>query len=96
MNRNASLAVCALTLPFAPAATGLTPDRVHFDVQGLAKQAHGEARPAIPLPPEPEPGLGAEPANVRFRFDNDKLSGYVTSAERQVVIYPAPPSASSS
>jgi hypothetical protein len=93
MNRSALFAVCALTLPLlgaAPAAPVLTPDRVHFDVQGLAKQAHGEARPATPLPPEPEPGLGAEPANVRFRFDDDKLSGYVTSAERQVVIYPAP------
>jgi hypothetical protein len=92
MNRKSApgalLVACALVLPSAPAA--LAPDRVHFDLQGLAKQAHGEARPAIPLPPEPEPGLGAEPANVRFRFDDDKLSGYVTSAERQIVIYPAP------
>lgn len=93
MNRSALFVVCALTLPLlgaAPATPDLTPDRVHFDVEGLAKQAHGEARPAIPLPPEPEPGLGAEPANVRFHFDDDKLSGYVSSAERQVVIYPAP------
>lgn len=91
MNRistaGALLAVCALILPLAGA---LEPDRVYFDLQGLAKQAHGEARPAIPLPPEPEPGLGAEPASVRFRFDDDKLSGYITSAERQVVVYPAP------
>ena len=68
----------------------LTPDRVHFDLQGLAKSAKSELRPAIPLPPEPEPGLGGEPANLRFHMGNDKIADYVTSADRQVVIYPAP------
>jgi len=93
----AAVAVCALSLSLiadAPAARqpapGLTPERVHFTFEGLAKSVHGEMRPALPLPPEPEPDFGAEPANVRFRFDADKLSDYVTSAERQVVIYPAP------
>jgi hypothetical protein len=92
-----AIAICALSLSLlaaAPAARkaapGLTPERVHFTFEGLAKSVHGETRPAVPLPPEPEPGFGAEPANVRFRFDADKLSGYATSAERQVVIYPAP------
>jgi len=92
----AFLAVCALSLalgaatPARKAAPGLTPERVHFTFEGLAKGVRGEARPALPLPPEPEPGFGAEPANVRFRFDGDKVSDYVTSAERQVVVYPAP------
>jgi len=85
----ATTALCALLLGAAPAPKPLTPDRVHFDPQGLAAKVHGEARPAIPLPSEPEPGFGAEPANVRFRF-GDKLSDYVTSAEPQLVVYPAP------
>lgn len=92
-----AVVVCALSLSLlaaAPAARKpdpcLTPERVHFTFEGLAKSVHGEIRPALPLPPEPEPGFGAEPANVRFRFDADKLSDYATSAERQVVIYPAP------
>jgi hypothetical protein len=92
------LALCALGLAFAGAApvppkvaSGLTPERVRFTFEGLAKAVHGEMRPALPLPPEPEPGFGAEPANVRFRFDDDKLEDFVTSAGRQVVIYPAPP-----
>jgi hypothetical protein len=69
------LALCTLSLAFAGAvpappkvAPGLTPERVHFTFEGLAKAVHGEMRPALPLPPEPEPGFGAEPANVRFRF----------------------------
>lgn len=74
----------------APAGFDLTPDRVRFDLQGLAKGARGELRPAIPLPPEPEPGLGGEPANLRFHLGDDKIADYVTSADRQVVIYPAP------
>src|SRR5689334_79340 len=73
-----------------PSGFDLTPERVHFDLQGLAKSARGELRPAIPLPPEPEPGLGAEPANLRFHLGDDKLADYVTSADRQIVIYPAP------
>jgi hypothetical protein len=68
----------------------LTPDRVHFDLQGLAKSVHSELRPAIPLPPEPEPGFGGEPANLRFHLGDDKIEDYVTSADRQIVIYPAP------
>lgn len=68
----------------------LTPDRVRFDLQGLAKGAKSELRPAIPLPPEPEPGLGGEPANLRFHLGDDKIADYVTSADRQVVVYPAP------
>jgi hypothetical protein len=73
-----------------PSGFDLTADRVRFDLQGLAKSVHAELRPAIPLPPEPEPGLGAEPANLRFRLGDDKIADYVTSADRQVVIYPAP------
>src|SRR3954447_16978974 len=72
----AAVAVCALSLSLiaaAPAARkaapGLTPERVHFTFEGLARSVHGEPRPAPPLPPEPEPDFGAEPANVRFRFD---------------------------
>jgi len=85
-----SAVVCALSLSLLAAAPGLTPESVHFTFEGLAKSVHGEARPALPIPSEPEPGFGAEPANVRVRFDADKLSDYVTSAERQVVVYPAP------
>ena len=68
----------------------LTPDRVHFDLQGLAKGTKSELRPAIPLPPEPEPGFGGEPANLRFHLGDDKIQDFVTSGDRQVVIYPAP------
>lgn len=94
-----SLALCALGLVLAgaspasrkPDSPGLTPDRVHFETFDLAKSVHGEAWPALPLPPEPEPGFGAEPANVRFRFDDEKGEDFVTSAVRQVVVYPASP-----
>jgi hypothetical protein len=75
----------------APAAPFvLTPERVHFDLQGLARSVHGELRPALPAPPEPEPGFVGEPANVRFLFDQEKGTDTVTSAQRQVVVYPAP------
>jgi hypothetical protein len=101
MNRSTAavllLALCALSLPLAGAAPAmpkaapvLTPERVHFMFEGLAKSVRGETRPALPLPPEPEPGLGAEAANVRFHFDDDKLPDYVDSSHRQVVIYDAP------
>ncbi len=73
-----------------PSGFDLTAERVHFDLQGLAKGVHSELRPAIPLPSEPEPGFGGEPANLRFRLGDDKIEDYVTSADRQVVIYPAP------
>jgi hypothetical protein len=71
MTRKTAAALCLSTLflvSAAPAPKPLTSDRVHFDVQGLETKVHGEARPAVPLPSEPEPGFGAEPANVRFRF----------------------------
>lgn len=74
----------------APSGLDLTPDRVHFDLQGLAKGARSELRPAIPLPSEPEPGFGGEPANLRFHLGDDKIQDYVTSADRQILIYPAP------
>ncbi len=74
----------------APSGFDLTPDRVHFDLQGLAKSARSELRPAIPLPSEPEPELGGEPANLRFHLGDDKIENDVTSADRQIVIYPAP------
>jgi hypothetical protein len=93
----ALFALCTLSLPLAGAAPAmpknapaLTPERVHFTFEGLAKSVRGETRPAIPLPPEPEPGLGAEAANVRFHFDDDKLPDDVGSSHRQVVIYDAP------
>lgn len=96
MKRIAAVLATAFLLGAAPPAKktpsrfDLTPDRVHFDLQGLAKSARGELRPAIPLPPEPEPGLGGEPANLRFHLGDEKIEEYVTSADRQVVIYPAP------
>jgi hypothetical protein len=73
-----------------PSGFDLTADRVHFDLQGLAKSARSELRPAIPLPSEPEPGFGGEPANLRFHIGDEKIEDYVTSADRQIVIYPAP------
>ena len=69
---------------------GLTPGQVHIETRGLAKAVHGTVQPAEPLPPEPEPGLGGWPEHLRFSFDGDKLDGYISSAQRQIVIYPAP------
>lgn len=74
----------------APAGFDLTPDRVHFDLQGLAKGTKSELRPALPDPPQPEPELGDEPASLRFQLDGAKTAEPVTPADRQVVIYPAP------
>jgi len=68
----------------------LTPDRVHFDLQGLAKSAKSELKPAFPDPPQPEPELGDEPASLRFQLDGGKTAEPVTPADRQLVIYPAP------
>jgi hypothetical protein len=69
---------------------GLTPGQVHIETQGLAKAVHGTVQPAEPLPPEPEPGLGGWPEHLRFSFDGDKLHDYISSEQRQIVIYPAP------
>lgn len=69
---------------------GLQPGQVHIETRGLAKTIQGEIRPAEPLPPEPEPGLGGWPEHLRFSFDGEKLPGYISSGQRQIVIYPAP------
>lgn len=79
------LAVFAVVLGF-----GLTPRQVHIETKGLARTVHGTVQPAEPLPPEPEPGLGGWPEHLRFSFDGDKLHRYISSAQRQIVIYPAP------
>lgn len=69
---------------------GLQPGQVHIETRGLAKTVHGEIQPAEPLPPEPEPGLGGWPEHLRFSFDGEKLHDYISSEQRQIVIYPAP------
>lgn len=88
--------VCALFFSLTAAAPparkpapGLTPDRVHFDLHGLAKKAHGETRPGVPWQEDAEPGLTTEPPSVRFLLDGHH-AGSGSTSYRQLVIYPAP------
>jgi hypothetical protein len=90
----ALVVTCALFLfltaaapPSRKAAPGLTPDRVHFDLHGLAKKARGETKPGVPWQEDAEPGLTTEPPSVWFRLD-DNRSG--SASYRRLVIYPAP------
>ncbi len=97
MNRrrvSALVLTCVLSLgwtaaapPSPKAAPELTPDRVHFNLQGLAEKAPGEMRPGVPWEEDAEPGLTTEPPSVRFDL-GDKGTG--TVGFRQLVVYPAP------
>lgn len=79
-----------LAIFFVAMGLGLTPGQVHVETRGLAKAVHGTIQPAEPLPPEPEPGLGSWPEHLRLSFGDDKLLDYISSEQRQIVIYPAP------
>lgn len=89
-----AVVVCALSLfllAAAPAARkpapGLTPERVHFTFEGLAKSVHGEARPGVPWQEDAEPGMDAEPPSVLFQLDGE---GTGAAPFRKLVVYPAP------
>ncbi|HET9212525.1 MAG TPA: hypothetical protein VFR03_19125 [Thermoanaerobaculia bacterium] len=77
----------AAAAPPRKAAPELTPDRVHFDLQGLAKTAHGETRPGVPWQEDAEPGVTTEPPSVRFDL-GDEGSG--NASFRQLIVYSAP------
>lgn len=86
--------IAVIWQPVDAAATlaeiGLSVDQVSFDPSGVAETTEAQIMPAVPYGPELATTLNAEPAHLRFAFNNNDLSdlGGVSANQAQLLIYP--------